>query len=269
MAVFNPNVSAATVRIAYRHENGNTYTQDVGIPALGRVVVGTPSWVPTGGFGLKVVSLYGHWITAERMVYAGPSWAIGHASPGTPTGSLQWRFAEGSAAAGLFETYVLLTNMAGTSATTTLTYRTAGGAVIGTDTLVIPAYGRGTVWANGTAGPQDFTTEVTSTQPIVAERAMYWPTGSSLLAGLEEPASEAADTALEFLAPVGPTPYTLTEGTPGPTTLGTEGDREVVIGKKSPSSGRGPIGAASEPGTSTSSSGPPWYGSHLSVGRRP
>ena len=140
----------------------------------------------------------------------------------------------------------------------------------GTDTLVIPAYGRGTVWANGTAGPQDFTTEVTSTQPILAERAMYWPTGSSLPAGFEEPASEAADTALEFLAPAGPTPYTLTEGTPGPTTLGTEGDREVVVGKKSPSGGRGPIGTASEPGTtSSSSSGPPWYGSHLSVGRRP
>ena len=87
---------------------------------------------------------------------------------------------------------------------------------------------------------------------------------------LDEPASEVADTALEFLAPAGPTPYTLTEGTPGPTTLGTEGDREVVVGKKSPSGGRGPIGTASEPGTtSSSSSGPPWYGSHLSVGRRP
>ncbi len=47
--------------------------------------------------------------------------------------------------------------------------------------MTLPAYIRGTVWANGTAGAQDFTTEVTSTRPIVAERAMYWPTGGAAL----------------------------------------------------------------------------------------
>ena len=45
--------------------------------------------------------------------------------------------------------------------------------VLGTTQLLVPPYQRGTVWATGTTGVQEFSTEVTSTQPIVAERAMY------------------------------------------------------------------------------------------------
>ena len=145
---------------------------------------GTPAWVPAGGFGLEVTSLTSSWIVAERMVYGGPNWEIGHASPGVRTHvgtGTTLRFADGTSA-GMFETYFLLTNMAGVATPVTLTYRTSAGALIGADPLVIPAYGRGTVWANGTTGGragQDFTTGVISTQEILAERAMYWPTGIS------------------------------------------------------------------------------------------
>ena len=93
---------------------------------------------------------------------------------------------------------------------------------------------------------------------------MYWPTGSSLMAAPEESAV-MADTFLEATQPTGPTPYTLTEGTPGPTIMGTPETKQVVIGKKSPSGLTSSVG----PSSSTSSSGPSWYGSHLSVGRRP
>ena len=277
VAVFNPNPVATTVRVYYRHENGSVYSQDVGLPAFGRAVVGTPTSVPTGGFGLKLVSLNGQWITAERMVYAGSGWEVGHAGPGAPSASTTWRFAEGSGAGGFFDTYLLLTNVMDVAATTTLTYRTAAGVVIGTDTLVIPAYGRGTVWANGTAGAQDFSTEVTSTQLILAERAMYWPTESSSLLGGGESFSMSSADLLTPTVPVGPSPYTLADGVPGPTVAASEGSEEVVVGRKAPSA-RGAPGRSS-PGSSvgverqldalSSSSGPSWYGSHVSVGRKP
>lgn len=65
----------------------------------------------------------------------------------------------------------------------TLTYRNAAGGTVGADTLAIPPGLRGTVWANGAILPQEFTTEVSSTAPVPAERVMYWPTGSSMLSG--------------------------------------------------------------------------------------
>ena len=156
--------------------------------------------------------------------------------------------------------YLLLTNLSTVSTTVTLTYRTAAGAVIGSDVLAIPAYVRGTVWANGTAGAQAFTTEITSTQPIVAERAMYWPTGSSSLQSGEAEASEAtaARAALEV---GGPEPYTLTAGVLLPPIEGTAETAAVVVGKPVP----GSVGAG-DAGLQSSST---WHGSHLTLGKRP
>lgn len=103
-----------------------------------------------------------------------------------------------AAATGFFETYFLISNPWDAARTVTLTYRHPNGTIIGTDAIV-PAGGRGAVWANDTAGAQDFSTEVTSTW-VVVERAMYWPTGSSLLSSgdaqaMEPAASDAAPTA--------------------------------------------------------------------------
>ncbi len=223
--------------------------------------------VPAGGFGLEVYALTPTAIVAERMVYAGPSWTLGHAGPGAVTfggTGTAWRFAEGSGGP-FFETYFLLTNLTSTTATVTLTYRTAAGAVIGSDVLGVPAGVRGTVWANGTAGAQAFTTEVTSTQTIVAERAMYWPGGSSNLQSGGSPLSETAEAseASEVRTISPPTPYTLTEGVELPPVVGTAETAAVVVGKPVPGSAAG-----AGLGESSSSSGPSWYGSHLGRGKR-
>ena len=156
LAVWNPNPPAATVRVYYRHENGSVYWQDVALPALGRAVLGTPSWMPAGGFGIEVLVLTGSGVVAERMIYGGPSWEIGHAGAGARThiGTDDVRFAEGTSA-GMFETYFLLTNLAAVPATVTLTYRTAAGGVIGADPTgdsgVWPRHGVGH-WDDGRAG---------------------------------------------------------------------------------------------------------------------
>ncbi len=159
------------------------------------------------------------------MVYAGTNWTIGHASPGSTAGT-HWRFAEGSAA-WLFETYFILINQAAAPATVTLTYRNTAGAVIGADSLVIPPYLRAAVWANGTVGAQDFTTEVTANQVIAAERVMYWPTGSSLqstgeTSGASLSESSTSPPLIEDSGVDLPAPYTLTDGVQGPTQTFTD-----------------------------------------------
>ncbi len=108
---------------------------------------------------------------------------------------------------------VLIANLANAANTVTVTYRTSAGAVIGADTRVIAPNSRGTVWANGTAGAQDFTITVTSSHPVVAERAMFWPTGGASLLG--ESSSAGTETSLEE-APTFTVPYALPPGTVEP-----------------------------------------------------
>lgn len=282
VAIFNQNAAPMTVRIWYRHENGTLPSQDVTIPASSRVVVGTPSYVPDGAFGISIATLTGHWLFAEAMTYGGAGWTLGHAGPGSKTSSTHWRFAEGSSSPG-FDTFFLLTNMSGQPATVTLTYRNAAGTVIGTQALVIPAAARATAWANAQTAGQDFSTEVTSSQPMLAERVMYWPTGSSLLSGGEGNLSltataGATDALLAFEARGGPPePYTRTEGVPGPVRILTDDPAALVLGKPVPQSMRRRAASGElEPKAEGEGMAPlsggsslPWYGSHLSVGKKP
>src|SRR5690606_38717563 len=137
------------------------------------------------------------------MVYAGTGWTIGHG--------------------GGFDTYFLINNTAAQAATVTLTYRDAAGTPIGTpDVLVVPAGLRGTVWANGKAGAQAFSTTVASTAAVVVERAMYWPTGESqgLLSGEgESPASFGAPSPTETETETSPPPLVPAANSPSPYTL--------------------------------------------------
>jgi hypothetical protein len=272
IALFNPHTAAATVRLYYRHETGSVYYQDVGVPAQSRITVGSPGFLPAGAYATEIYGLT-HAVNAERVVYAGTHWTIGHASPGALAAGTHWRFADGSTA-WLFETYFILINQTGSPATVTLTYRRTAGGVIGTDSLVIPAYLRASVWANGTVGGQDFTTEVSATQAIVAERVMYWPTGSSLLGSgggsldttTETSALTESPPLIEDSGGGVPAPYTLTEGVQGPTQQMTDTPEALVIGKPTPNSTQQD---GLDGGMQMQSSGLPWYGSHLAVGKKP
>jgi hypothetical protein len=68
-ALLNPGISEAIVRLQYLHANGQTYTQDVVVPAQRRVTV-YPGSVPAGAFGCHLTVLAGPPIAAERMLDA-------------------------------------------------------------------------------------------------------------------------------------------------------------------------------------------------------
>ena len=114
-------------------------------------------------------------IVVERaMYYSTPTqtFAAGHDGAAAPALSTTWYLAEG--ATGYFDTFLLLANPGATDATVTVSYGTAGPPIV--RAYPVPARSRLTVNAAqdlpfGTA----FSTAITSTAPILVERAMWWP----------------------------------------------------------------------------------------------
>ena len=123
-------------------------------------------------------------IVAERAMYfstPGQPFAAGHDGAASPVLSTSWYLAEG--AGGFFDTFILLANPGTTEATVTLTLLEEGGGTPITRTYTVAARSRLTVNPNapatGAAISFVFATAVSSTVPIVVERAMWWPSGST------------------------------------------------------------------------------------------
>ncbi len=94
--------------------------------------------------------------------------------PPTPQPDRTWYLAEGSTSHG-FETYILIQNPGDVNATVAVIYNTQQyGQMTRPSTLTIPAGSRVTLYLNDEVPNVDVSTFITSTQPIVCERAMYW-----------------------------------------------------------------------------------------------
>jgi hypothetical protein len=283
VALLNPQTTASSVEVKYLHENGTSYPLTVSVPARGRATVAVPTSIPTGSFGIVVTDLSGRGIAAERMMYGGTTWTIGHVGVGQPLGTT-WRFVEGVTGS-TFDTYVLLANPGTVAATATLTAtRTDGGVV--TYGVGVPARGRVTVYMDGLPGLESasFRLVVTSTQPIVVERASYWPQGGGASAATSPEtaalASEAAtatvvaaDGTQAFLPTLWRSPYDPALGpiprVPAyhllarPDTGPPDDPSPGVTILDAPTAGT--LGPAAPLALWTL----PWYGGHLTGGRRP
>jgi len=129
-------------------------------------------------------------IVAERPMYfnyhgawPGGTDQVGVSEPGTT-----WYLAEGATHSG-FEEWICIQNPGDTEANVTVTYMFPGGATQDQPVSVGP-HSRYTIDVNGTVGiDKDVSARVTSTQPVVVERPMYfnyhgWCTGGSIEAGV-------------------------------------------------------------------------------------
>ena len=129
-------------------------------------------------------------IIAERSMYFGalPFWKGGHESAGVPGPAQEWSLAEG-ATGSYFDTYLLVANP--NDSATAVTFRfLLGGEFEGrtyTKTVQLAPNSRYTLNPESLVDTDGFTdladvavsTFVSATQPIVVERAMYWPGGAN------------------------------------------------------------------------------------------
>jgi hypothetical protein len=120
-------------------------------------------------------------IVAERALYysrPGLAFAAGHAGAGVTAPATAWLFAEGST--GFFDTYVLVANPDTAPATVDVTYLLDGQAAPIVKTHTVAPGSRLTINVNGEGGPlagSSMGMSLTSNVPVVAERAMWWPSG--------------------------------------------------------------------------------------------
>ena len=195
LLLMNPYDRPATVVVSYLLEGGQAQPYTFTVLPRRRFTIAPPV---TGSFGIEVRSIAASGeaavpITAERAMYFGQGWQIGHATEGATSPSQRWMFAEGSTEGDRFyDPYLLLANPSATSARVRLEFRLSDGNVF-TDTVIVGARQRKTVipWTYDALKNKPFSTEVIveATTPgevppaIVAERAMYWSGRTGWFAG--------------------------------------------------------------------------------------
>jgi hypothetical protein len=169
----NPNGADAHVNLGLQKDDGSVYPYAVTVPANQRVTVPVNTLPNFGKFSFSTVITSDVAIFAERSMYFN-NFSGGHDATAVAAPSTTWRFAEGFTGSG-FETFFLLNNPSGTDTSATLRFLLDTGAVID-KTVTVAAHSRLTVRVNdyGDLTNQAFGTLITSTQAIVAERAMYW-----------------------------------------------------------------------------------------------
>lgn len=125
-----------------------------------------------------IVSTNGVPVVAERAMYlttiADQPFTAGTLAAAVPLASERWSFAEG--ATGFFNMFLLLANPTGEEVDATVRYLLPASAPI-EKVYTLEPMSRQTVWVNGEDAQLTNTTvaiEVTTSTPILAERAMWW-----------------------------------------------------------------------------------------------
>ncbi|MBU1671813.1 MAG: IPT/TIG domain-containing protein [Actinobacteria bacterium] len=171
--VQNPNDSDAGVTLTYMVEGEGPSSFEKAVPANSRVSFSMGKDVGPRDASIGVTSDLP--VIAERAMYRN-SRREGHDSVGVTSPSTDYYLAEGTTGFG-FTTFVLVQNPNETEASVSLTYMTPAGAKeLGTFTM--PAQSRRTIRSNDHLAGLDCSIRVHADVPIVAERAMYWDSGS-------------------------------------------------------------------------------------------
>ncbi len=182
--IANPNSAAADVTVTYVTETGQTVTRNKSVPANARLTVNIEAegsaTIANAAVATRVQSTIP--VVVERAQYwpnAPSQWLEAHNAFGVTAAGQAWGLAEGQT--GRFEvanSYILLANNTSNAATVTIDFIREVDLPV-TRTFTVPANSRFSV----SVGPGNLVPElneerfgavVTSTVPIVVERALYW-----------------------------------------------------------------------------------------------
>ena len=188
LLVQNPNDTEATAQVTYMIEGAGPVTFEKKIPANSRKTYNMASDIGEKDASIKVQADIP--VIPERAMYRNNG-RSGHDSIGTTTPALSYYLAEGTTAWG-FNTYVLVQNPNDTATDVTVTYMTSSGPVPQAP-FTMPGNSRKTIRVNDVMPGTDFSTQVTGSQDIIAERAMYWGEGTA--------AGEASHDSIGLAAP--------------------------------------------------------------------
>jgi YVTN family beta-propeller protein len=172
LLIQNPNDSEATCNVTYMVEGSGPNTVTKKVPAHSRRTYDMSKDIGHCDASIKVDSDLP--VIPERAMYR-HNRREGHDSIGTTAPAHDYYLAEGTTAWG-FTTYVLIQNPQDTPTDVTITYMTPEG------TKTMPAFQmqpniRKTIRVNDELPNTDLSTQVHGSQPIIAERAMYWDKG--------------------------------------------------------------------------------------------
>jgi photosystem II stability/assembly factor-like uncharacterized protein len=177
LLIQNPGTTASTCTVTYMTETAGPKTVKHEVPANSRRSFSMVTDIGQQDASIEVQSPVP--VIAERAMYRN-SRREGHDSIGTTAPASDFYLAEGTTAWG-FTTYVLIQNPQNSTTDVTVTYMTPAGPKP-QPVIHVPANSRKTVRVNDIAGVSntDLSTRVHGSQPIIAERAMYWGAGGAL-----------------------------------------------------------------------------------------
>jgi len=169
LLIQNPNAAEATAQVTYMIEGADPVTVEKKVPAQSRKTYSMANDIGAEDASIKVTADIP--VIPERAMYRNNR-RSGHDSIGTTAAAPSYYLAEGTTDWG-FTTYVLVQNPNDTATDVTVTYMTSSGAVP-QGSFNMPGNSRKTIRVNDVLPASDFSTQVSGSQPIIAERAMYW-----------------------------------------------------------------------------------------------
>lgn len=175
LLIQNPGDTAALCTVTYMFPGGGTTQETCTVGARSRFTICVNDRVQNSEVSIKVSS--DQPVVAERAMYfdfLGSGRKGGHACMGVKQASIKWYFAEGYTG-GDFDTFYLVQNPNGGEARLTVYFLGNTGEV---DELyyTLPPNSRMTIWVDREPGLDagEFSTEMESDLPVVAERAVYF-----------------------------------------------------------------------------------------------
>ena len=165
----------APVTLTFLREGGATVVVQRVIPARSRVTIHVDQLegLQDASASVKVESTDKLPLIVERTMFWDQSYYGGHTANAVAKPEKQWTFAEGFQ--GFFDTYILIANANATKTTATLTFLRENDTPVVKSVEVAP-FARKTVYASDydELKGRAFGIVVDSTEPVIAERAMYF-----------------------------------------------------------------------------------------------
>jgi hypothetical protein len=174
ITIQNPNPQQSTAAVTYMTPSGPVARPDVPLAAYSQTVINPRNDIGATDFSTKVTCKEGRTIAVDRrMIWTGEGALSpeGHCSVGVTAPARTWYLPEGSSNWG-FETWLLIQNPNGQDAYCTATYMVEGAEPVPVS-KVIPANSRRSYGMGEDIGSADASIMVTSSVPVIPERAMY------------------------------------------------------------------------------------------------